>query len=196
MNRYALRSAGLGLLFVLFGLCPASAQDPLFDSAQGTSLFTDIKAFKVGDIITVIIEENTTASSDAQTATNYKNETSGGAGTGTLSFIPLWGLDSESKYKGDGQTDRQGSISGEMTAKIVEVLPNGNFKVEGKRLIRINGEHEMILVSGIVRARDIDAKNRVRSTHIADAEIVYDGKGVVDAGHEPGLFTKLVNWLF
>ena len=193
MNRLM---ALIGSVYLLLTANASWSQQPLFDISQGTSLFSDIKAFNVGDIITIVIEENTVATSDAKTSTSFKNETSGGPGTGALDFISLWGFDSENKYKGDGKTERTQTIRGEMTASIVEVLPSGNFRIEGKRAISINGEHETIIVSGIVRARDIDSRNRVMSTHIADATINYDGKGIVDGAHEPGLFTKLVNWLF
>jgi len=83
-----------------------------------------------------------------------------------------------------------------MTAKVVEVLPNGNLVIEGRQTIVINGEEQVIVVSGIVRPQDIEPDNTVLSTYIADATIVYNGTGPIGDAQEPGLLTRLLNWLF
>ena len=184
------------LLLLIAAAGAASAQQPLYDQATGASLFTDRKAYRVGDVITIVIRENAAASSNSQTQTNYKSEVSGGPGTGTLGFVNVWGLDSENKYNGDGKTQRSGQLSAEMTARIIEMLPNGHFKLEGSRSVRINGEFETIVVSGIARLSDITPDNKILSTSIADAAIAYDGKGDVGHAGSPGLFTKILNWLF
>ncbi len=188
----------VSLVFVLFLACVAislAAQTPLWDENIG-SLFSNLKAYRVGDVVTIIIQEQSSASSNAKTDTRVKNELSGGPGKGTLDFLSLWGLDSENNYKGDAKTQRTGSLNAKITAKIVEVLPNGDYRVEGAREININGERERIRLSGIIRSRDISPDNSILSTYVADARIMYDGKGIVDSGHEPGLLTKLVNLIF
>ncbi len=184
--------------FALIALAggPARAGEPLIDPTAGTSLFTNLKALDVGDVVTIVIRESATASSNAKTESNNKQETKGGPGTGLLGFMDLWGLDFENKYSGDGKTQRTGSLQTEMTARIVERLPNRQFRVEGKRTVRINGEFQTVVVSGIVRARDIGPNNRILSTHIADATIVYEGHGDVGRASSPGLFTKIVDFLF
>ena len=174
----------------------AAAQQPLYDSETGASLFTNLKAFHVGDVITIVIRESSVASSNSNTQTNNKNESSGGPGVGVLGFMDLWQLDLENKYTGDGKTSRKGSLSAEMTAQLVERLPNGHFRLEGKRTIRINGEYETIIVSGIVRGRDISPQNKVLSTTIASANIVYEGHGDVGNASNPGILTKIINWIF
>jgi len=174
----------------------ASAQQPLYDPETGASLFTNLKAYGVGDVVTIVIRENAVASSNAKTQTNNKQETSGGPGNGILGFVDIWGLDYENKYTGDGKTERSGSLFAEMTAQLVERLPNGQFRIKGRRAVRINGEFETIVVSGIIRARDIGPTNKVMSTSIADAKIIYEGHGDVGKASSPGLFTKIVNFLF
>jgi len=189
-----IRQFFLSLVLILLPL-GAIAQEPLFDPTGGSSLFSDVKARRVGDIVTILIQENTVASSTADTDAGHEQEIKGSEGRGALSFLPLFGFGSKVKYKGKGSTQRQGRIRGEMTAKIVEVLGGGSYRIEGRREVKINGEREVIVVSGVVRARDIDAGNRVLSTHIADAQITYEGKGVVEAAHEPGFLTKILDWL-
>lgn len=183
-------------LFLCVGATLAVAQQPLLDVERGTSMFSDIKAHRVGDIITILIRENTVAVSNASTATDTKNEISGGEGEGPLGFVPLFGLDTKTKFQGDGSTERSGQIQTEMTATIVEVLANGNLRIEGKRGMKINGELETVIVSGVVRAKDISAHNRIHSTQIADASITYNGKGTIESAHQPGWITRIVNWVF
>ena len=184
----------VGLIFALLGCGAAHAQAPLWD--EGGSLFSNLKAYRVGDVITVIIQEQSAASSAAATDTKVKNEASGGPGTGTLDFISLWGLDSENNYKGDAKTQRSGQLQARMTARIIEVLASGDFRIEGQREVDINGEREQIKLAGIIRPRDIAPDNTILSSFIADAQILYDGKGIVDSGHEPGIIAKVLNWLF
>ena len=173
-----------------------SAQEPLVDLETGASMFSDVKARHVGDIITILIRENTVATSNAKTATDVKNDISGPKGEGPLGFVPMFGLDNKIKYEGDGSTERAGQIQTEMTVMIVEVLPNGHFRVEGRRQMKINGELETVVLSGIVRGADVSASNRVLSTQLADAQIAYTGKGTVDRAHQPGWITRIVNWVF
>ncbi len=185
------------LVLVLLNASVCMAQQrPLYDSVRGMSLFSDVKAWQVGDVITIIIRENASATSSSSTETGFSSGVSGGAGTGILDLVPSWGLDYESDYKGDGATQRQGKLNAQMSARIVEVLPNSQYRVEGRRDVRINGEFEMIVLTGIVRAHDITIDNSILSSQVADAQITYDGKGDVGNAASPGLFTKLVNWLF
>lgn len=195
MNRIIVMIA-LACSCVMGSAAMASAQQPLYDPETGASLFTNLKAYGVGDVVTIVIRENAVASSNAKTQTNNKQETSGGPGNGILGFVDIWGLDYENKYTGDGKTERSGSLFAEMTAQLVERLPNGQFRIKGRRAVRINGEFETIVVSGIIRARDIGPTNKVMSTSIADAKIIYEGHGDVGKASSPGLFTKIVNFLF
>jgi flagellar L-ring protein precursor FlgH len=172
----------------------AAAQQRLCGGA-GESLFSNMKAYRGGDVIPVIIQEQSSASSNAKTDTKVKDEFSLGPGAGTLDFISLWGLDAENKYKGDAKTDRSGTLSARITVRITDLLENGDFRINGDREVVINGETEVITLSGIIRSRDIRADNTILSTYVANAKISYDGKGMIDAGHEPGLRTKFINWI-
>ncbi len=173
---------------------PALAERALWDSEAGGSLFTNVKAHRVGDILTVMIVENSSASSDAKTATESKHDIGGDAGEGALNFIPLWGFSQQSKYDGKGNTTRKGQLNAVMSVRIVAALPGDQFRIEGHREIKRNGETEEMSLAGVIRSRDISPGNTINSASIADAVISYDGSGDVANGNEPGFLTRLLNW--
>ncbi len=175
---------------------PAVAEQPLWDSSAGGSLFSNVKAHAVGDILTVMITENSSASSDAKTATESQNDVSGGGGEGALQFIPLWGIKQKNKYDGKGNTTRKGALNAVMSVRIVEELPGDQFRIEGQREIKRNGETEQMSLTGIIRSRDISPRNTITSSAIAEAAISYEGDGDVANGNEPGFLTRVINWFF
>ena len=99
-------------------------------------------------------------------------------------------------FEGKGETSRSGSLTARMSATIVEVLPNGNLKVQGSREVIINQEKQRLTLTGIVRPEDVKANNTVMSTFLADARITYDGKGPVHGAQRRGLFTRLLSIIF
>ena len=175
---------------------PARAKTPLIDFQTGESLVSNIKARRVGDLITILITEHSTAKSTAKTKADSKSEHSGGPGLGVLNFIKPWDMTVENKFQGDGDTQRKGSLQAEITARIVEVLHNGDYRLEGTRMININGEKQLIEITGVCRARDIMPDNTILSTFISDAQIAYNGSGMVNDASDPGVVTKIFNWLF
>jgi flagellar L-ring protein precursor FlgH len=184
----------LAALLVLSGA--ARANEPLIDFDTGSSLVTNLKAHRIGDLITIIITESSTADASSDVTTNNKSEHKGGPGLGVLDFVKPWDMTVENKYKGDGNTSRSGSFRAEMTARIVEVLHNGDFRLEGTRMVNINGEKTLIELTGVCRGADIAPDNTIMSTYISDAQIAYNGSGIVNDSAEPGVITKVINWLF
>jgi len=174
----------------------SQAKTPLIDFQTGESLVTNIKAHRLGDLITILIIEESSAKAQAKTKTDNKSESSGGPGLGVLNFLKPWDMTVENKYQGDGDTQRRGSLRAEITARITEVLHNGDYRLEGTRMININGEKQLIEITGICRARDITPENTILSTYISDAMIAYNGSGMVSDSAEPGVVTKILNWLF
>lgn len=174
----------------------AEGKTPLINFETGESLVTNIKARRLGDLITILIIEESSAKAQVNTKTDNKSETSGGPGLGFLNFLKPWDMTVENKYKGDGNTQRRGSLRAEITARITEVLFNGDYRLEGTRMININGEKQLIEITGICRARDITPENTILSTYISDAMIAYNGSGMVSDSAEPGVVTKILNWLF
>ncbi len=164
------------------------------------SLFTDVKAHKVGDLVTVMIVEDSRASNQAKTSTQKKSDakTSGTAGVGPLRFIPSWGASGgdEMKYDGQGQTEKSGLIRAKLTATVVEVKENGDLAIEGNRVVTINNEEETLFLTGVVRPRDISQDNTIYSYQIGDAHVSTKSRGAITDGHRPGFFTRLINWIF
>ncbi|MDE5592225.1 MAG: flagellar basal body L-ring protein FlgH [Helicobacter sp.] len=183
---------------------------------QGDNLlFSDRRAMQLNDLVTVIINQTAQASS---TANKNLKETSNGALNGpSLNYagssssignlvnsvnnatgfgINLGG--SDSTYTGTGTQNRQETFTTTIAARIIKVLQNGNYFIEGSREVLINGEKQIIRVSGVVRPSDISRNNTIQSQYIADAKIMYDTQGELKKNTEKGWGTKLIEsvWPF
>ncbi len=174
---------------------------------SNSSFLGDHRARGIGDIITVNIVEVTSATEKAGTTT--KRDSSTTAGIPNLfgleaSYPSAWNADklisasTKNDFEGTGETTRGGSLRATITARVVDVLPNGNLAIEGKREISINNEKKEILVQGVVRPRDLAYDNSVYSTQIADAKIIYTGVGVIGEKQRPGWLARVVDvvWPF
>ncbi len=188
----------LAVVAILGFLFPESSQarSPLIDFETGESLVTNLKAHRIGDLITIIITEKSSADASSKTKADNKSESKGGPGLGFLDFIKPWDMSVENKYKGDGNTQRSGNLRAEITARITEVLHNGDFRLEGTRMVNVNGEKTLIEITGVCRSKDIAPDNTIMSTYISDAMIAYNGSGIINDASEPGVVTKVLNWLF
>ena len=185
------------LIGMLVLMAPAAqARTPLIDFETGESLVSNMKAHRVGDLITIIVVENSTADASSKTKGNTKSEHTGGPGLGFLDFVKPWDVSMENKYTGDGNTSRSGNLEAQITARIVEVLHNGDFRLEGTRMVNVNGEKTLIEITGVCRSRDIEPDNTILSTFISDAMIAYNGTGLVNDAAAPGVVTRVLNWLF
>lgn len=189
---------GLGLALVillLVGVVPTFANS-LYPTNQ-PSMYEDRKAKREGDLVTVIIMEQAQAKQSAGTATGKGSEVSVGPGVGVLAdLIPLLKIGGGDNFKADGSTARGGSLTARLTTKVVETMPNGTMRIEGRQKIVINEEEQEIVISGIVRNRDIAPDNTILSTFVADAEIAFLGTGIVADKNNPGIITRVFNWLF
>ena len=164
--------------------------------ASSTGLAEDLKARRLGDIITVVISEQASASKKASTGTSRSSSISAGIpkilGLETTA-LKNWADLSEllsasygSKFDGSGSTSRQETLQATISAKVVDVIPNGNLLIEGRRNVRVNNEDQIIVLTGTVRGRDVSADNTVSSALIADAKIAYSGKGIISDRQKPG----------
>ena len=164
------------------------------------SLYSDIKAAKVGDVVTVIILEKTLASNSSKISTGKETNfaLAGEEGTGGLDFIPGFSANADMSrdHEGSGVTERRGSIVGKMAAVVTEIDANGSLVIKGEREIMINDERETLVLTGMVRPRDISTSNVVYSNDIANAKIMYKGKGLVTSGSKPSILARLVSLIF
>ena len=170
--------------------------------ARVESLFADPKANQIGDALTVIIQENATASNQTSTTTSKNNNTKisstiPGAGN-ILDFIPLHTLDSQigNNYSGNASTSRSARLTARMTVTVAGVKPNGDLIIEGVRTMKINGENEAIYLSGSVSPAMVRRDNTVLSSSVADLQVEYTGKGAISQGTRPGIVVRFINWIF
>lgn len=174
MAKNTLRSIKTAILATMLAICTVPAMGQ-------TSLYSDVKAGKVGDIITVVLMENISGSStsDSRTASNADGAASGSVSGNFLPFEPTFGSNVRVNYGSDERNlaNQRQLLEGFMSVQIVEITPLGDLIVEGSRTTEINGElHEMSL-TGTVRSNDVDSRNRVFSYRVANANISYQKKG-------------------
>ncbi len=171
------------------------------DSTIMTDLFSDTKARRVGDIVTIEVSESSSAQNTATTDTDREsNLTAGiqeffGADVSKLDIFNVRG-GMESEFEGSGSTSRSGDLKAFITARVVEVLPGGNLKVIGSREILVNNEKQLMTIYGVVRPRDISQDNVVLSSFVSDARIAYSGAGIVDDRQRPGWMANTLNTIW
>ena len=182
--------------------------------------FIDTKARNVGDIVTVKISESSKATNSADTKTGRTSSLE--AGIETLFDTEDWYEDEvlprinrnlprpnpfgnpsvkgsmSSDFDGSGSTSRSGDLSAFITCRVTRVLPNGNLYIVGSREVLVNHETQMIILSGVIRPRDINDDNIILSTFVSDAKIAYSGSGIVNDRQRPGWLANLLNnaWPF
>ena len=165
-----------------------------------TSLFADHRAREVGDVITILVVEYASASTEATTTTQKENDHSflATGGAQSQAYAPLYGLrgNVKNRFDGDASVSRQGRLQTKVTTSVTEIRSNGNLVIQGSRMVEVNGEKEITTISGVVRPQDVSGDNTVFSYQVADVEITYKGKGVVTSGQKPGWIAKVFNWIF
>jgi flagellar L-ring protein precursor FlgH len=183
----------------LFFLCLVSLKAQDMRQNSSFSLFSDQKANRIGDAVTIIVIESSQASNNAQTNSGRTSKL-GLTVAGTLGKNPLPGADisigTDNQFTGNGATTTTGMIKTNISATIDSVLPNGNLVIKGSRKIVINGEEQVIRIKGIIRNSDINADNSILSTNISEAEIVFEGTGSINDSQHPGWITKFLHWIF
>lgn len=182
----------------------------LYSDSYRANLYEDVRAHNIGDIITINVVETAKASKEAKTQTGRSNDVSAGI-TGLLGFeteIPtnsasvkpsaLVGAKYESTFNGTGKTTRNETMSAQISARIIQVLPSGNMVIRGSREITVNHEKQYIVIQGVVRPEDISPNNTILSTYIADARIDYSGRGDISDNQRPGWLARFLNniWPF
>ena len=191
---------------------PAQSAPPTPGSLWTTSnasIFADHKAQNVGDIVTVIISEQSSATKEAKTSTDRTTSMS-------ASIPTLFGLEDDiaqetdidpsnmveadfnNSFEGNGSTSRKGELTASLTTQVIEKYPNGNYKIRGGKEVMVNNEVQIIYLTGIVRPVDITAANTVYSDKILNARISYTGNGAIADKQEPGWLMRTLDnvWPF
>jgi flagellar L-ring protein precursor FlgH len=188
------------------------SQGSLFGSGDNP-LFSDHKAMHVNDIVTVVISETATSSSSnsknlAETDTSALGGGlfTAGAGAGgtaasaarTLNRATDIGFasNSTSSFNGSGQASQNNTFTTTVSARVIKILSNGNYFISGRREILVDGEKQIIQLSGVIRPFDINQGNQINSSQMADAKIMYKTEGDIKRATEQGWGTKLVKALW
>lgn len=162
-----------------------AANGAIWQPGTNISLFEDSRAHRVGDLITVVIQENANASKSTTTAVNKSDDVSAGLSSffgrvpSLAGYTPSLGATSTAKFAGNGSTAQSNAFTTTLQATVVKVMSNGNLEISGQKEVMLNGGHEYIRVAGVVRAADVTPQNSVSSTQIADARVEYSGNGDV-----------------
>lgn len=187
-----------------------SSNGSIYQAAQDVRLFEDVKARRIGDVITVVLQESTSASKSAKTAADKTQNTEVASPTffgATPTFnlpglIPLdsnrdntleQNLSASRAFEGEADSSQSNSLSGSITVTIADVLPNGNLVVRGEKWLTLNQGEEFIQIAGIVRPQDISTANTIVSTQLADARITYSGKGALAESNQMGWLARFFN---
>ena len=194
------------IIFII-GICLAAA---VFNCAWADAIWGDDssspysteKAYKLGDIVNILILESTAAQNRAGTKTDVKDDLGLQFSHTIARLAPVVGTNNaidgefENRYAGLGQTSRISNVQARVAASVIEVLENGNLKVKGIHKVQVNDEIQEIAILGVVRPKDISGANTVYSYQLADAEVLIRGTGVVAESESPGWLTRIFNWLF
>ncbi len=174
-------------------------------TSSSPSLFEDLRASRVGDILTVVIDEDSKGQGGAKT----KLDSESGMEVGISNFLglitaisgrypdvnpaALIKLLSQSDFSGQGTTSRSGKLQGHLAVRVKQTLPNGDLFIEGNKVILLNEEELHFYVSGVIRQIDVNPDNSIRSSLIADAQVEFSGRGLVTDQQAPGWLHQLVD---
>jgi flagellar L-ring protein FlgH len=193
MNRHASRV--MATMVSLLVSAQAALADDLFKPREHRALTADARASARGDILTVLVLENSSASSSTDTS----SDKAAGIGIEATVLRPSKRVGGQvslsDDFAGKGRVQRSGRLVAQLSLTVQDVLPNGDLVVSGQQSIDINGEKNEIRLSGRVRRIDVSDTNTVISNRIADAKIEYVGDGYLSDRARPGWITKVLTWL-
>ena len=186
---------------------PRPEEGSLFTAGYGISLFGNTNSHRVGDIITIVLEERTVSSKTSAVAVDKESSHSlleGGAGTilgkDLSKKLPLFGditlptdVAQNREFAGDASADQSNRLTGNISVTITDVLPNGNLVVRGEKWMTLNRGDEYIRISGMLRAEDVTLSNTVSSTKLANARIAYSGTGDLANSQQMGWLSRFFN---
>lgn len=178
----------------------SSMTGSIYNGQSSVFLFDDMKARRVGDILTIVLSEKTNASKSATTSTKKENTTDLGTPSIFGGNVTLKGrnilstnIEASQEFTGEGDSAQSNALTGTITVTVARVFANGNLFVKGQKTLYLNQGEEYLQISGIVRPSDVDQSNTVLSTSLADAKIVYSGKGTVANANKMGWMARFFN---
>lgn len=177
-----------------------SSSGAIYRSGYEVVLFEDDKAKRVGDLITVILKETTSATKRAVTKTKKNSEIDstflrifgGNASANGIGLLDT-NIEAKRKFNGEGSSKQSNTLFGTITATVSEVYANGNLFIRGEKLLTLNQGVEHVRISGIVRSSDVSPQNTVSSSQLANAKIIYGGEGVIAETNSKGWLQRITD---
>lgn len=169
------------------------------DGAVNGNLLVDFKARRIGDLVFVDVVEENTATVSSSAKRDRDSGTLGGL-VPLINALPVNGAATAGsvvsglgnrKFEGAGSTQRKSNVQARITARVVEVLPNGDLRIEAVKLVKINKETEKLGLTGIVRQTDLANDNSIETNFIGDLRVEFNGKGIASADNAPGWLSRL-----
>ena len=185
---------GLACAALLLGSAVSADAVSLWNDT--TNWIADQRPGRVGDIVTVLVDEKTDTQDKAVTDLKKSASNSVSDGTGILNFIRQMGLTSKNDTKGDSSIQRNHYGRTTLSCVVTEVLPNGNLVIEGTRDVRTSEETLQLQLVGVIRPQDVNSSNQIRSNLIANAELAIKGKGALSRTQKPGIITQVLQAVF
>jgi len=178
------------------------------ESRDANDIYRDGRAWRPMDLLTIVISERAEGTKEADTETKSKSSVSAsienllGLEDKIDNIHPEVALDTlisaatTNDFKGEGETTRKGTLRATISAMVVEVLPSGILRIEGQKIIAVNNEEQVLVLSGLVRPRDIDSANQIDSSKVADMRIDYYGRGTVGEAQYGGWLGRMMRVLW
>jgi flagellar L-ring protein precursor FlgH len=181
-------------------LPPPASNGSIYQVGRDVTLFENPVARHVGDIVTIVLNEQTDAQKSATTTTSKTTADTLPGMTLLGAAVTLHGtpvlkntINDATKFDGEGGSKQSNSLNGYITATVVRVLPNGNLYLKGEKLININQGQEYVRLSGVIRPIDLASDNSVASSKVANAKISYGGKGAIADSNAQGWLSRFFN---
>ncbi len=168
-------------------------------NAQFANLGMDLKATRVDDVVTIVVNETFSAVATGDVKTSRQSSAQAAitaAGGITRATVPLANLaktNTQTALQGQGETSRGAVLTATMSARVTHVLPNGYLVIEGTKRVQVSSENQIVTVRGVIRPVDLDTTNSIPSQRIAQMEIQVNGKGVInDSVHRPNILYRIL----
>ncbi|MDB1123283.1 flagellar basal body L-ring protein FlgH [Vibrio algarum] len=177
----------------------AAATGSLFNTGFATNLYDDSKPHGIGDIVTVMMEEQTKAAKSADADLSKSNDSTmdplsvGGQPLTIGDYNFSYEMSNDNNFSGEATANQSNSLSGSITVEVIEVLANGNLVIRGEKWLTLNAGDEYIRLSGTIRPDDISFDNTIASNRISNARIRYSGTGTQQDMQEPGFLARFFN---
>lgn len=192
------RIIGIMAIAAVLGIFAAQALAASLWTDTSDSLYADQKALYVGDLVTILVSERTSATQNASTDIQQQEQADGKVDEESIlsKFLTNFSIDAQDQYNADGKTEAGSTLSTTISAEVVEILPNGNLIIEARRSLVVNEETQTMILSGTIRSQDVVRSNQVSSQRIANLSIRYQGKGPISNRQRPGILNKIFNMIF